>query len=200
VGEGSDARVLAAARQEFGRRGYEATTVRDVAAAAGVTTKAVYRLVTSKEALLWRILAPYADNLVSAWDAVLRCDATPLEKLDALLWLDINILDRYHEEHSIIRVFMQFAPPTSPDLDLVPTSKPADVGVPFAGQLRKIRRLLAEGERRGELRFPSSSADVRSRCVFALIWTPHNIIQEVGRIEALELDRATLLRGAARRT
>jgi AcrR family transcriptional regulator len=194
----AEGRVLAAARTEFGRRGYEATTVRDVATAAGTSTKAVYRLVTSKEDLLWKILVPYANSLVDAWDAVLTSDATPLEKLDALLWLDINILERFNEENNIISVFMQFAPPSRPDLEPTTPARSSDLDVPFASQLRKVRSLLGDGERLGELRFPLTSADVRARCVFALIWTPHNIIAQSGRHAAHAFARATLLQGAAR--
>ena len=36
--------LRAVARAEFGRRGYEATTVRDIAKAAGLSTGTVYRL------------------------------------------------------------------------------------------------------------------------------------------------------------
>ena len=130
----------------------------------------------------------------------MRCWAAtgrPLEKLDALLWLDINVLHRYNEENKLISVFMQSAPPASADLDFATAAKPADVEVPFAQQLRKVQKLLADGEGRGQLRLPAVSADVQSRCVFALLWTPHNIVEGAGPSKALDLNRETLLRGTA---
>jgi AcrR family transcriptional regulator len=50
-GGGDDrvARLRAVARAEFGRRGYEATTIRDIAAAARLSTGSVYRTIGSKE-------------------------------------------------------------------------------------------------------------------------------------------------------
>jgi AcrR family transcriptional regulator len=180
------AHILQAARAEFGRRGYEATTMRDVAAAAGVSAKAVYRVVESKEALLLEIIGSYAASATAGWDAVLASQATPLEKLDALLWLDINILDRYSEEAKVQSVSLQFAPPTSPDL-----------GLSFPRQLRQIQRVLADAEGAGALRAFPGSADVRSRCVFSLIWTPGHIIDALGTKAALRFARETLLRGAA---
>ena len=57
--EHEDERLLvlqAVARAEFGRRGYEATTVRDIAAAAGLSVASVYRLIGSKDELLASIM------------------------------------------------------------------------------------------------------------------------------------------------
>ena len=177
--------VLAAARAEFGRRGYEATTIRDVAAAAGTSVKTVYRLVASKEDLLLAVLDAYVTSLTDGWEAVLRSDASPIEKLDALLWLDVNILERFSEEHRIQSVSLQHAPPTSPDL-----------GLSFPSQLRRTRALLAAADDAGELRPFPASADVRSRCVFSLIWTPQRAIHRLGTHGAHRFARATLLRGA----
>ena len=99
--------VMSAAREEFGRRGYAATTVRDIAATAGVSTKAVYRIAPSKEDLLWRILGWYSQHVVDARDAVLDADSSPLEKLDATLWLNINTIDRFQAEMNILASFFQ---------------------------------------------------------------------------------------------
>src|SRR5262249_20686256 len=57
------AQILAAARSAFGRRGYESTTIRDVASAAGTSVKAVYRLVPSKQDLFAAILGDYLTSL-----------------------------------------------------------------------------------------------------------------------------------------
>ena len=45
------AHVRAVARNEFGRRGYEMTTIRDIASAAGMGTGTVYRIIGSKDEL-----------------------------------------------------------------------------------------------------------------------------------------------------
>src|SRR5690606_10463412 len=40
--------IVAVARREFSRRGYDATTIRDIADAAGLTMGTLYRIVKSK--------------------------------------------------------------------------------------------------------------------------------------------------------
>jgi AcrR family transcriptional regulator len=183
--EDRTAMILEVARTEFGRRGFEATTVRDVASAAGVDPRTVYRVVESKEQLLSMILDTYVSSVTSGWSAVLDSESTPIEKLDALQWLDINLLDRFSEEHKIQSVSLQFAPPNSPNL-----------GLSFPTQLRQVRRLLGQADVAGQLRAVDGPAEVRARCVFSLIWTPENIIRELGTDAALAFARDTLLRGA----
>jgi AcrR family transcriptional regulator len=74
VGDGDDrlAHLMAVARSEFGRRGYEATTMRDIATEAKLSTGTVYRLLGSKDQLLFSIMSSYSDKVVAAWDAVVR--------------------------------------------------------------------------------------------------------------------------------
>ena len=86
------------------------------------------------------------------WDTVLRAKAGPLEKLDALLWIDINVLDRFSEEHKIQSVSMQYAPPSTPDL-----------GLSFPTQLRQMRAVLADADRAGEINLAGPRPDMRAR-------------------------------------
>ena len=55
--------LRAVARTEFGRRGYEATTMRDIASASGLSTGTVYRLLGSKDELLISIMSSYVDKV-----------------------------------------------------------------------------------------------------------------------------------------
>ena len=148
------ARSSARARSEFTRRGYDATTVRDVAAAAGLSTGAVYRLIRSKDELLESIMRGYSTTVNNGWDAILKSTATTVEKLDALMWFNINVLDRFSEEYKIHAALLPQLPLTNPDL-----------GMSFSAQLRKLRTVLAAGLRSGELEFPKAPADIaRGRC------------------------------------
>jgi AcrR family transcriptional regulator len=185
-GEDRAALVLRAARSEFGRRGFEATTIRDVASAAGVDPRTVYRVVDSKEQLLMMILDTYVSSVTNGWNAVLTSSAAPIEQLDALQWLDINLLDRFSEEHRIQSVSLQYAPPVSPNL-----------GLSFPTQLRQMRQLLADADSAGQLGVAEGSADVRARCAFSLIWMPDNIIRDLTPVAASAFAREVLLRGAA---
>ncbi len=78
------AHLRAVARAEFGRRGFEATTMRDIAKAASMSTGTVYRMFGSKDDLLVDIMQAYSENVAAAWHEVARSPSSPLEQLDAL--------------------------------------------------------------------------------------------------------------------
>ena len=183
-----EALILATARAEFGRRGYEATTIRNIAAAAGLSIGSVYRVIESKEQLLVSIMASYVATVTAGWRAVLRSSASTVEKLDALMWFNINLMSRFREEFRIQFAGLRQAPPDSPDLAWT-----------FPTQLRQVKSLLDEGVRAGALRLEGAGADLRARCLFSLIWMPQNIVHSAGPRAALELSRQTVLRGAGRR-
>ena len=184
------ARIRAVARSEFARRGVDLPTIRDVAAAAGMSTGAVYRLIESKDNLLPSILWPYVAKVAEGWNRIVSSQSTPVEKLDALLWLNINVVHRFAEEHRIQSLGIQLAPPKSPNLTWT-----------FPAQLRQLKGLVSEGLRARQLQIEKgASLDMVARCVFGLIWTPENIVREEGARDALHFDRDTLLRGAAVRS
>ena len=66
------AHVRAVARTEFGRKGYEATTIRDIASAAGLGTGTVYRVIGSKDELLASIMESFGRKVEAGWVSVLR--------------------------------------------------------------------------------------------------------------------------------
>lgn len=180
--------LRAVARTEFGRRGYEATTVRDIAAAAGMSTGSVYRLVGSKEDLLASIMRSFTVIARSGWTAVMQSEATVVEKLDALMWVNINAVDRFSDEFNIQLAWIRESPPNT-----------ANLGASFTARLRDLRSLLADGIRSGELAFHAPSADIRAWSLFEMLWMPENIVRKLGPRGALELARETTLRGATTR-
>jgi AcrR family transcriptional regulator len=182
------ARIRAVARSEFARRGYDLTTIRDVAAAAGMSVGAVYRSIESKDFLMASILWSYVEKVTEGWNRIMNSASTPVEKLDALLWFNINVVNRFADEHRIQSLGLQLAPPKSPNLTWT-----------FPAQLRQLKTLLSEGLRARQLRPEDASLDMVARCLFALIWTPENIVHGVGSRGALRFTRDTVLRGAASR-
>lgn len=182
-------RIRAVARSEFARRGYELTTIRDVAAAAGMSTGAVYRSIESKNHLMASILWSYVEKVTEGWNRIMSSASTPVERLDALLWFNINVVHRFAEEHRIQSLGLQAAPPKSANLTWT-----------FPAQLHQLETLISEGVRARQLHTEDASLDMVARCVFALIWTPENIVREVGSRGALRFDRETVLWGAARRS
>jgi AcrR family transcriptional regulator len=186
---GKAAHVRAVARAEFGRRGYEATTIRDIAAAAGHGTGTVYRLIGSKEELLASIMQSFGKKVGAGWVSVLRSNASPVEKLDALTWVDINALHRFHDEFKIQLAWLRQSPPDTPN-----------PGWSFPTRLRQLRSLLSEGIQSGEIRIDSPSTAVLARCVLDVLWIPENILRKAGKRGALIHARDTVLRGVADRS
>ena len=179
------AHVRAVARTEFGRRGYEVTTIRDIAAAAGLGTGTVYRVIGSKDELLDSIMRSFGKKVEAGWVSVLRSDATPTEKLDALSWVNVNALDQFSDEFRIQLAWMRQSPPT------------ANPGWSYTTRLRQMKSLLSEGIRSGEIRIDAPSTAMLARCVIGVQWIPENILRAIGRRAALVHVRDTLLRGVA---
>jgi AcrR family transcriptional regulator len=177
--------LRAVARKEFGRRGYEATTMRDIASASGLSTGTVYRAFASKDDLLFSIMGTYSEKVADAWNAALRAPSSPLERLDALMWGNINIVDRFSDEFRIQLAWLRQSPPSTPDL-----------GLSFMGQLRQIRSLLTEAAKTGEFVLDGANADLRARCVYEAVMFPPSVIHAASPRGAHALARNTVLRGA----
>ncbi|ORV60610.1 TetR family transcriptional regulator [Mycobacterium europaeum] len=178
------AHVRAVARTEFGRKGYEATTIRDIASATGLGTGTVYRVIGSKDELLASIMESFGRKVEAGWVGVLRSNATPVEKLDALSWVNVNALDRFSDEFRIQLAWMRQSPPDTPN-----------PGWLYATRLRQMKTLLGEGIRSGEITVDAASTAMLARCVIGLQWIPENILAEVGTRAALVHVRDTVLRG-----
>lgn len=180
------AHIRAVARTEFGRKGYEVTTIRDIASAAGLGTGTVYRVIGSKDELLASIMESFGRKVEAGWVSVLRSDAMAIEKLDALSWINVNALDRFSDEFRIQLAWMRQSPPNTPN-----------PGWLYTTRLRQMKSLLSEGIRSGEIRVDTPSTAMLARCVIGLQWIPENILRAIGRRAALLHARDTFLRGVA---
>jgi AcrR family transcriptional regulator len=89
------ATIVEAAGRLFGERGYDATRLDDIAAAAGVTKPILYRHFDTKRALYLALLERHRDDLAS-FGAMIPAEGTPEQRLRAVLeiWID------YVEAHS----------------------------------------------------------------------------------------------------
>ena len=189
--DGNDkaAHVRAVARAEFGRKGYEVTTIRDIAAAADLGTGTVYRLIGSKDELLASIMESFGKKAGGGFASVLRTDATPVEKLDALSWVNINALDQFPDEWKIQLAWMRQSPPDTPN-----------PGLAFTMRLRQLRALLSEGIQSRDIRIEDPpSLSMLARYVMDVLWVPENIVRAQGQHAALINARDTMVRGAAER-
>ena len=132
------------------------------------------------------IMATYTGNArVSRVGAASLVRRSVVEKLDALLWVNINVLDRFSEEFNIQLAWLRDSPPSSVDL-----------GLSFGHQIKQLQKLLKAGEQSGEIRVEDGSARLRAMSLYELIFTPENVIRHAGPPAAHALAHATVLRGA----
>jgi AcrR family transcriptional regulator len=180
--------IRAAARAEFGRRGYEVTTVRQIAARAGVSTGAVYRVIGSKEELLVSISTAFGQKVMTGWSAAFTSRSTATEKIDALVWLQINVIESFLDEFKVQLAWLRTSPPET-----------SMFSWNFHAADRSLRSMLGEGVRSGDLRRMNASGELVALCVLALTWMPEDSVRAVGARAALSHARDTLLRGAVKR-
>jgi len=181
------ARLRAVARVEFARRGYEATTMRDIATAAGMGAGSVYRAVESKQALLDSIMGSFHDEISRAYAAVITTDSSAVAKLDALTWINLNALERFDLEFAIQRAWFRSTPPDTSDVIEV-----------LRRRARQIANVVDEGRADGEITLEGMTESRLSACVRDLIWMPPPVVARVGIRAAHAHSRATLLCGATR--
>jgi AcrR family transcriptional regulator len=159
--------------------------MRDIAKAAGLSTGTVYRTFRSKDELLVAIMESFSDTFSVAWDAVLQSSSSTVEKLDGLLWVNINLLDRFSEEFKIQLAWLRQSPPDAVDL-----------GVSFGTFIRQLQDLLVAGEHDGSLRPGDGTVATRARSMYEVLLTPENVVRHAGPSGALALARDSVLRGA----
>lgn len=102
-GKSSRHRILATARDEFARRGYDATTIRDIAAAAGMRPSSLYRHFASKQEILDAIMDRFSHSLLTGYEAVAASPGSAMERLDAILRLMAWAARLFGREFSIVR-------------------------------------------------------------------------------------------------
>ncbi|MFC1406875.1 MULTISPECIES: TetR/AcrR family transcriptional regulator [Streptacidiphilus] len=93
--------LLATAAQVFARQGYDATTVREIADAAGILAGSLYYHFDSKESMLDEILSGFLNELWTGYDAVLAAGLGPRETLEALVVESFREIDRHRDAVAI---------------------------------------------------------------------------------------------------
>jgi hypothetical protein len=143
----------------------------------------------SKGNLAMMIMGAYAENVTDGWRSILTSPSTPIEKLDALLWFDTNVVYHFSEERRIQSAALQLAPPSSPDLTAT-----------FPTQLRLLKEFVTEGLGAEALQIDGAPTELATRCLFRVIWPSQNVVDAVGIERTFEFERDILVRGAASRT
>ncbi|MGI5488499.1 TetR/AcrR family transcriptional regulator [Microtetraspora malaysiensis] len=92
---GRRAELLATAAEVFASRGYAATTVREIADAAGILGGSLYYHFDSKESIVDEILSTFLDDLWARYDEVLAVGLGARETMERLVEESFRAIDRH---------------------------------------------------------------------------------------------------------
>ena len=127
-------RIIAAAREEFSRRGYEGARVDQIARRAGVNKQLLFYYFHSKRGLFSAVLARGAAELEQALAGLSIGGDRPLDRIRAALAAQFDFLAAH------------------PDLVTLLTQAGRSDARPFSPAIKRLVVLLAEGQGRGQVR------------------------------------------------
>ena len=90
------AELLDIAARLFAERGLRATTVRDIADAAGILSGSLYHHFDSKESMVDEILRGFLDALFERYRTIVAKDLGPRATLEAIVIASFEALDEHH--------------------------------------------------------------------------------------------------------
>src|SRR6476620_7964965 len=97
------AELLDIAAKLFAERGFTNTTVRHIADAAGILSGSLYHHFDSKEAMVDELLDSFQTALWQEYDAIEASDRTPRQKLEDVVRVFFDAIDRNHSEVAIFQ-------------------------------------------------------------------------------------------------
>lgn len=96
----TEAALRDAAIELIARHGYEAVSMRQLAAQVGVQAAALYRYFPTKEDLLFTLMREHMEALQASWQAARPANADPVERLTAFVANHIRFhVERRHSTH-----------------------------------------------------------------------------------------------------
>lgn len=93
--------LLSLAATLFAERGLRATTVRDIADAAGILSGSLYHHFDSKESMVDEILRGFLDDLFSRYNEIVASGASSRDTLEALVVASFEAIDASHSAVAI---------------------------------------------------------------------------------------------------
>jgi len=181
--------VLAAARDQFALRGFESTTMRDIADVAGLTASNLYRYFESKDSMILEILGDFSDRLLTAYKEVLGAGSTVTETLDAILWLLEQASQQFGPEIEILQGYGR----------LVALGLGEHYEQGARARLALLAQLIGAGVTAGEFK-QVASPELVATCVREIMWSPMRDLSSASPLRARKFFRRTVLSGAAVRS
>ena len=93
--------LLTVAQRLFSERGYEATSVRDIADALAIKAGSLYSHIETKEDLLWEILCGAADRFFQAVRPIVDSNLVTVEKLRRLIAAHVRVITESAEAAAV---------------------------------------------------------------------------------------------------
>lgn len=90
--------LLELAATMFAERGLRATTVRDIADAAGILSGSLYHHFSSKEEMVDEVLRGFLDWLFDRYQQIIDTEPNPLERLKGLFMASFDAIEHHHAE------------------------------------------------------------------------------------------------------
>ena len=148
--------VLAAAVRLFNERGYEATSMDDVAKRLGVTKSTLYHHVTGKQELLRYAVGQALDGLTEAMDEVEGLEAPALDRLEALIRRSVLVLA---ERLEYVTLLLRVRGNTAVELEALLRRRIFDA---------KVTELVKQAQAEGAIR-PDVDAATAARLLFGMV-------------------------------
>jgi len=174
--------LLELAASMFAERGLRATTVRDIADAAGILSGSLYHHFSSKEEMVDEVLRGFLDWLFDRYQQIIDTERNPLERLKGLFMASFDAIEHHHAE---VVIYQDEAKRLS--------------GQPrfgYVDQLNKRQRkmwvdVLTEGVEQGYFR-PDIDVDVVYRFIRDTTWVSVRWYQCGGPLTAEQVGRQYL--------
>ncbi|GAA4143753.1 TetR/AcrR family transcriptional regulator [Actinomadura keratinilytica] len=177
------AELLATAAEVFAAKGYAATTVRQVADAAGILGGSLYYHFDSKESMVDEILSTFLNEMWAAYDRVLAAGLGARETVEAVIVESFRSIDRHR---AAVVVYQN------------ESRHLAAAGERFAYLLESDRRfeemwmsLLERGVREGAFR-PDLDLPLVYRFIRDTVWVAANWYRPGGRLAADDIAKQYL--------
>lgn len=90
--------LLDLAAAMFAERGLRATTVRDIADAAGILSGSLYHHFASKEEMVDEVLRSFLDWLFARYQHIIDTEPNPLERFKGLFMASFHAIEDHHAE------------------------------------------------------------------------------------------------------
>jgi len=98
LADGREAQLLAIARRLFAQKGFDATSLRDIAEAAQITKAALYYYFPNKDALYERVVIESMASLLAEVQAAVARAHTPTEKVRAFLRASAESMEQRRDQ------------------------------------------------------------------------------------------------------